>query len=71
MPIAQYLKRAMLSLTVMSVVFVSGAGADGVQLPDMGSPADAILDNGNVERLGAKRTRKGQGQQDGQRRSGR
>jgi predicted Zn-dependent protease len=30
-------------LLVMMLVFTSGAGADDIQLPDMGSPADAIL----------------------------
>jgi predicted Zn-dependent protease len=30
-------------LLVTSLVFVSGAGADDIKLPDMGSPADAVL----------------------------
>jgi predicted Zn-dependent protease len=37
------LKRALLFVAIATVVFVSGAGADDINLPDMGSPADAIL----------------------------
>ncbi|NIV18028.1 MAG: M48 family metalloprotease [Woeseiaceae bacterium] len=47
-----YLRRALLSLAAAAVVFVSGAGADGVQLPDMGSPADAILSKSTEAQLG-------------------
>ncbi|HSG57937.1 MAG TPA: M48 family metalloprotease [Woeseiaceae bacterium] len=36
-------KRALAMLLVTSLVFVSGAGADDIKLPDMGSPADAVL----------------------------
>jgi predicted Zn-dependent protease len=37
------IKQACLSLTLALVVFSSGAGAADIRLPDMGSPADAIL----------------------------
>ena len=37
------LKRALVLLAVTTVVFVSGASADDIKLPDMGSPADAVL----------------------------
>lgn len=52
MGLFRYLKRALLSLTAAAVVFVSGAGADGVQLPDMGSPADAILSKSTEAQIG-------------------
>jgi len=42
------LKRLLLTAALSSLVFVAGAGADDIELPDMGSPADAIL-NSNVE----------------------
>ncbi len=43
-----FFKRSLLLLTTVTVVFVTGAGADDIRLPDMGSPADAILTK-NVE----------------------
>lgn len=43
-----FIKRALLLLAVTTVVFTGGAGADDIQIPDMGSPADAIL-NKTVE----------------------
>ena len=43
MLIKRLLKRALLATAVTAVVFVSGAGADDIQLPDIGSPADAVL----------------------------
>ena len=46
------LKRVFLLLAVASVVFVSGAGADDIQLPDMGSPADAILSKTTESQIG-------------------
>jgi len=36
-------KSVLMSLTIAAIVFISGAGADEMNLPDMGSPADAIL----------------------------
>ena len=44
--------RALIALLLASLVFVSGAGADDINLPDMGSPADAILSNSDESRLG-------------------
>ena len=44
-------KSALLSL-VATVVFVSGAGADDIKLPDMGSPADAILSQNDEAQYG-------------------
>ncbi len=46
------LKRALIALTLASLVFVSGAGADDIKLPDMGSPADAVLSSGDESQLG-------------------
>jgi predicted Zn-dependent protease len=45
-------KSALLSLVIAAVVFVSGAGADEINLPDMGSPADAILSSNEEARIG-------------------
>ena len=52
MPLTLALKRILLTTTLAAVVFVSGAGADDVQLPDMGSPADAILSRSNEAQIG-------------------
>ena len=46
------LKRVFLLVAVTSLVFVSGAGADDIQLPDMGSPADAILSKTTESQIG-------------------
>ena len=40
-----FIKRLLLTVTLSTLVFVAGAGADDINLPDMGSPADAILNN--------------------------
>jgi len=45
-------KRASLALILAALVFVSGAGADDINLPDMGSPADAVLSTSDESRLG-------------------
>jgi predicted Zn-dependent protease len=45
-------KSALLSLVIAAVVFVSGAGADEINLPDMGSPADAILSTNEEAQIG-------------------
>jgi len=45
-------KSALLSVVTAAVVFVSGAGADDIKLPDMGSPADAILSANDEARIG-------------------
>jgi len=45
-------KSALLSLVIAAVVFISGAGADEINLPDMGSPADAILSTNEEAQIG-------------------
>ena len=47
-----FLKRLLLTATLGALVFTTGAGADDIRLPDMGSPADAILDNSTEARIG-------------------
>lgn len=46
------LKRALISVSLAFVVAMSGAGASDVQLPDMGSPADAILSKSEEAQYG-------------------
>ncbi len=46
------IKFSLLSVIVATVVFASGAGADDIKLPDMGSPADAILSANEESRIG-------------------
>lgn len=46
------LKRALTLLAVAGVVFASGAGAGDIQLPDMGSPADAVLSKNEEAQIG-------------------
>ncbi|MDJ0939970.1 MAG: M48 family metalloprotease [Woeseiaceae bacterium] len=38
--------------TIAMITFVSGAGADEIRLPDMGSPADAVLSKSEEARFG-------------------
>ena len=45
-------KRAAIALLLASLVFVSGAGADDIELPDIGSPADAILSKNQESQIG-------------------
>ncbi|MDJ0709872.1 MAG: M48 family metalloprotease [Woeseiaceae bacterium] len=45
-------KRLLVAALVSTVVFVSGAGADDINLPDIGSPADAILNTTEEARIG-------------------
>ena len=45
-------KRASISLVLAALVFVSGGGANDINLPDMGSPADAILNTNQESDLG-------------------
>jgi len=52
MMILQTAKRCLIAALLGTVIFVSGAGADDINLPDMGSPADAILNNSDEARLG-------------------
>ena len=42
----------LLTLLTSTIVFVSGAGADEFNLPDMGSPADAILSTNEEAQIG-------------------
>ena len=42
----------LLTFALATVVFISGAGADEIKLPDMGSPADAILSTNEEARIG-------------------
>lgn len=46
------IKRLLLAITLGTLVFVAGAGADDIKLPDMGSPADAILNNTEEAQIG-------------------
>jgi len=46
------IKRSLLVAILGSLVFVAGAGADDIRLPDMGSPADAILNNSEEAQIG-------------------
>ncbi len=46
------IKRLSVATILASLVFVAGAGADDIRLPDMGSPADAILNSTEEARLG-------------------
>ena len=50
--ISGFFKRALAALTLGSLVLVSGAGADDIKLPDMGSPADAVLSSNDESQLG-------------------
>jgi len=46
------IKRLLLAAILGTLVFVAGAGADDIKLPDMGSPADAILNNTEEAQIG-------------------
>ena len=50
--ISSLIKRVSLVAVLSGLVFVAGAGADDINLPDMGSPADAILNNTEESRIG-------------------
>jgi len=50
--IIDFAKRVLTLLVVTAVVFVSGAGADDIKIPDMGSPADAILNKSQEAQIG-------------------
>ncbi len=45
-------KSALLSVIVTTLVFISGAGADDIKLPDIGSPADAIISKNDEAQIG-------------------
>ena len=46
------LKHGLLTAIMTAIVFVSGAGADDINLPDLGSPADAILSSDQEAQIG-------------------
>ncbi len=46
------LKRAGLVLAAATLAFASGAGADDINLPELGSPADAVLSKSEEARFG-------------------
>ena len=46
------IKSLLLAAILGTLVFVAGAGADDIKLPDMGSPADAILNNTEEAQIG-------------------
>ncbi len=50
--ISKRIKRALLGALIFVTVFASGAGAQDIQLPDMGSPADAILSKSTEAQIG-------------------
>ena len=50
--IFQSAKRCMIAALLGAVVFVSGAGADEINLPDLGSPADAMLNSSQEAQIG-------------------
>lgn len=45
-------KRALVGITAMFVVFAAAASADDINLPDMGSPADALLSKSVEAQIG-------------------
>jgi len=47
-----YLQRAGLVIALAYLTFASGAGADDIRLPDMGSPADAVLSKSDEAQIG-------------------
>lgn len=50
--IPSLIKRMTIAALLGTLVFVAGAGADDIELPDMGSPADSILNNQDEAMLG-------------------
>ncbi|MGB5164917.1 MAG: M48 family metalloprotease [Woeseiaceae bacterium] len=50
--ITQRIKRFTIAIIMAALVISSGAGADEVRLPDMGSPADAVLNKNDEARIG-------------------
>ena len=51
-PMSNPLLKTALSVIFAALIFVSGAGADEIKLPDMGSPADAILSQNQEAQIG-------------------
>jgi len=50
--LAAFIKRTLTLIAITGIIFVSGAGADDIQIPDMGSPADAILTKSTEAQIG-------------------
>jgi predicted Zn-dependent protease len=50
--ISDFAKRAFVLLLTTHLIFVGGAGADEIRIPDMGSPADAILNKSQEAQIG-------------------
>ena len=50
--LSKIIKRALAGALMFVAVFASGAGAGDIQLPDMGSPADAILSKSTEAQIG-------------------
>lgn len=50
--IENFTRKLALGATFAMLVAVSGAGADDIRLPDMGSPADAVLSKSDEQRFG-------------------
>jgi predicted Zn-dependent protease len=48
----KYLTKSTLLALMASLIFVCGAGADDIKLPDLGSPADAILSANDEAQIG-------------------
>ena len=46
------IQRALVAVVLSAIVFTSGAGADDIKLPDLGSPADAILSANEESKIG-------------------
>lgn len=46
------IQRALVAVVLSAIVFTSGAGADDIKLPDLGSPADAILSANEESQIG-------------------
>jgi predicted Zn-dependent protease len=46
------IKRALTLLTITTIVFVSAAGADDIKIPELGSPADALLSKSQEAQIG-------------------
>lgn len=48
----RFIKRALLGSLVLAAVLAGGANADDINLPDMGSPADALLSKSTEAQIG-------------------
>ena len=51
-PITQLIRRILIVCGTAALVFATGADARDIQLPDMGSPADAILNKSEESSIG-------------------